>query len=180
MQPFVYQYDARRLLVVSQLVRSADHRPTCAFLVLVYCSRTCLVAAAISYAALSELIERLQVALSGKNRNRELSLDKLERVRTERHSEKLQYRSTAAMHDYWGGEKKEASNELRYRSTAAMYGYVVTVITDTETKGNLDVSFLFCASPWLEPRFGGAGQQHQRPQVEYSYDRIPLALAMIL
>ena len=27
-------------------------------------------------------------------------------------------------------------------------------------------SFLFCASPWLDPRFSGAGQQHQRPWLQ--------------
>ena len=26
--------------------------------------------------------------------------------------------------------------------------------------------FLFCASPWLEPRLSGAGQQHQRPWLQ--------------
>ena len=26
--------------------------------------------------------------------------------------------------------------------------------------------FLFCASPWLEPRLRGAGQQHQRPWLQ--------------
>ena len=76
--------------------------------------------------------------------------------------------------------KKKANNELRYRPTAAIYGYVVMVIADIETVGNLCASFLFCASPWLEPRIGGAGQQHQRPHVKYSHDGIPHVLATIL
>ena len=68
--------------------------------------------------------------------------------------------------------KKKANNELRYRPTAAIYGYVVMVIADIETVGNLCASFLFCASPWLVSRFGGAGQQHQKPHVKCAYDGI--------